>query len=179
MLPSPPATTFAPRWTQLLAWLLLLIFPIYSSFILFTGLWTTSKSVNWAQTTGRVVEHSIRGRGSCFTPYIRYDYTVNAIEFTSDKRVLGLEECFSRENADRMVDALPIGSAIRVYYDQVSPVKSVLLPGHITRNAWLGIFVLPVLLCGWLWVGKLLLQGHTREPRSLNLTSRIHGSLKN
>lgn len=69
----------------------------------------------------------------------------------------------SREGASLIVQALPKGHAVRVYYDEASPTDSVLQPGVITQNAWIGAFILPLLLGGWLWVGWRFYRNATLE----------------
>lgn len=53
---------------------------------------------------------------------------------------------------------------MRVYYDPQAPENAVLLPGHMTRNAWLSVLILPIFFLGWLYWGTLLLKFRDIAP---------------
>jgi len=53
---------------------------------------------------------------------------------------------------------------VRVYYDPQAPENAVLLPGHMTRNAWLSVLILPIFFLGWLYWGTLLLKFRDIAP---------------
>ena len=159
---SPRTPKDPPRWLLFAVWCCLGAPLPYYSAELVSGLWQSSSSTQWAQTEGRVVQHTVRGRGFCFTPRIHFEYMVRGERFESSTRVpLGLEDCLHGESAHRLVEAQPPGSTVRVYYDQTSPRDSVLLPGYVSRNAWMGIFLFPIMFVGWLYCARLLFKSKT------------------
>jgi Protein of unknown function (DUF3592) len=157
MQPSA-ARSFQPHSLLILVWAMLLAPLLYYTADTFVGLWKTAESKHWSSIQGKVMAHEIRGRGYCYNAYVRYEYKVDANSWSSDKRVLGPEECFSKQLVVEMVNVLPIGSRVRVYYDEKSPDRAVLLPGYITRNGWIGAFFLPSATIGWMLVGWLVLR---------------------
>lgn len=161
------------RFLALIAcWLLMFASVVYHTAELLVGLWHTQKSELWSRSVGNVISHTIAGRGACYTPRITYRYHVQENVFTSSARVLGLEECYSKDAATQLVTSLPPGAALTVYYDPYLPKNSVLLPGHVTRNAWLGSVFLPLLLLGVVYMGILIFRSRLSPMRSNNALHR-------
>jgi hypothetical protein len=128
------------------------------------GARSTWASRHWPQVTGTVVKYESRGRAFCARPVIHYAYVVNGKALESSARVPGKEECFLADVARSLAVSYPPGSSVRVYYNPQVPQKAALLPGHMTRNAWMGLLVFPTLLLGWFYGAKLLFKSRLIAP---------------
>ncbi len=74
----------------------------------------------------------------------------------------GMEECFRSEVASSVAARYPEGSYVRVYYDAQAPENAVLLPGHMTRNAWLGVLILAMFFLGGRFCSNLVTSHRVR-----------------
>ena len=154
-----------PPFPILLAvWLLLAAPVIYNCVDSVQSLLNTLASRHWPYVSGVVDKSDVRGRNLCSAPRIKYMYIVHGITFQSSSRVAGIEECFLADVANSLAANHTPGDSLRVYYDPMNPSNATLLPGRITRNAWLGIFFLPIFLFSWLLIGwRMLKSGCSRS----------------
>lgn len=157
--------TSPPRSLLLAVWLVLGAPVLYYGAEAIQGAWQTLASRHWPQVTGIIVKHETRGRRHCSTPVIHYRYMLSGKAFESNTLVPpGMEECFRPEVASSVAARYPEGSYVRVYYDPQAPENAVLLPGHMTRNAWLSVLILPIFFLGWLYWGTLLFKSRDIAP---------------
>jgi hypothetical protein len=112
--------------------------------------------------TGIIVKHETRGRRHCSTPVIHYTYMVSGKAFESNTLVPGVEECFRPEVASSAAARYPEGSYVHVYYYPQAPENAVLLPGHMTRNAWLGVLILAMFFLGGRFCSNLVTSHRVR-----------------
>ncbi|MCU0864074.1 MAG: DUF3592 domain-containing protein [Planctomycetes bacterium] len=122
-------------------------------------------------TTGTVLsakisEHMQSRRQPSFWSVERaYSYAVAGRTYEGDRRAFETSLYDDRQEAERDLERLPVGSAIEVFYDPADPTQSVLdrsPPGF-------GAFVLPA---GPLAFGALLLVVARRDARSRGASAR-------
>jgi len=105
-------------------------------FNLWTGtdaLVSATRAVHWPTSTGTVtasyvfVEH--RGRGTSYTPEVRYSYNVDGKRY--EGRNVWLEhDTGSLALAERVTASYRIGAQVLVYYSPASPAVAALRPGR-------------------------------------------------
>ena len=109
-----------------------LIFPVVGLVVIGIGLlelYCGSKSYSWSSCEGIVRQAKVKyGSKGASSPLIRYDYTINGSLYSGEKYRYG--GIHSKHSSEKIVAEHPVGSAVKVYYDPNSPVKSVLVPGR-------------------------------------------------
>lgn len=104
------------------------------------------KSKGWLQTSGEVQSSKLkvhRGTNSdgvgtdSYYAQVVYKYTVNGIQYRSDRVFFGQDASTSKVSAKRRVAEYAPGNQVKVYYDPENPKVSVLEPG-----IHLGVFLL-------------------------------------
>ncbi|MDB4474167.1 DUF3592 domain-containing protein [Opitutaceae bacterium] len=126
--------------------------------------WLGYQSSNWPQTPGIVrsigVEESYKteksGSGShrykVYEAQLTYDYQVAGRSYTGDRISFGHGPTRQRHPVQSVVDGLPIGSGVTVYYQPDNPSQSVLLPGGFELRPWGFVAVGIVFFFGGFWV---------------------------
>jgi hypothetical protein len=120
--------------TLLLAWF------IYSAIGLTKGLST----LGWPETQGKVISCEVKrvpsSKGpSKFQPVISYSYSVNSVEYTSNRYSSTMARG-SSQWAKEVIGKHPKNSSIQVYYNPNNPTESVLDPGLQSDDFWMTIF---------------------------------------
>jgi hypothetical protein len=99
-------------------------------------------SRQWPHTEGIVLESSLQERMSghsapVYSVKVRYRYEVAGIEHEGDTfSYQGIDA--HKETPTKIVESLPKGQPVDVYYDPATPTKSVLLPGAKTGGYAIG-----------------------------------------
>ncbi len=97
-------------------------------------------SKSWPTTQGSVVSSEVTAhrsrskKGHHRTTYganVRYEYTVNGVQYSSDKISFGEYRTHSRGPAQATVDRYPPGAEVVVYYNPDQPEEAVLEPGKM------------------------------------------------
>jgi hypothetical protein len=84
----------------------------------------------WPHTQGRVTSSSFMETweaGHTYTPIIKYTYEVDGTTYEGDAYTF-VEMRTEKKIAAEIVDALPQGLPVKVYYDPSKPSRAVLLP---------------------------------------------------
>jgi uncharacterized membrane protein len=107
------------------------------------GLLEARASLSWQTCEGTVTHSEVQssrsrsgsgssGRGGGSRAYgasIRYNYTVDGKEYTGNTYQFGDYSSTDPRRAKEIVEKLPVGAVVKVYYSRDSPEKSVLVPG--------------------------------------------------
>jgi hypothetical protein len=134
----------------------------------------------WVRSLARIVDSRVveRSRHSSIThhPEIRYRYTYNGRDYTSDRVATDDVDYGWRGAAQKVADRYPVGSEVSAFVDPEKPENALLEPGHswftimalflgglIWAGVWLTAWVRAVFPRGWLG----------SSPRSPTLTSRM------
>jgi hypothetical protein len=112
------------------------------------------RAAGFDTTVGQMIKSEMgHGRLSRRGVEIGYSYTVNGMDYT------GLRYRYDDRNGSfdysAVTNALPRGSAQRIYYDPANPADSVLVPGLDGCDLLLALFAVPlnVVTCAiWIWV---------------------------
>jgi hypothetical protein len=132
--------------------------------------WRQYESASYASTTGRVtdsrvVSHHSRKGGTSYSAEIDYHYEVGGQAFDGSRfRYNNSSAGFS--SAQATVNAHPVGSEVRVFYDARDPGLAVLSPGIEGMDFLVVLFIMPfnmVMLGLWTWIGGWL-RGHLLKP---------------
>ncbi len=102
-------------------------------------------SENWPFVEGEVVKSELvekrdmsmsphaGGRSpEKFIPLVEYTYFVNGSEYRSNRVAFTVKEKFNVETASKVIEKLPVGKKVKVYYDPKSPASSVLQRGSLS-----------------------------------------------
>ena len=108
---------------------------------------TTSKiksSAHWPTTPGQVISSTVardssRIRGGGYNHYydaqIRYQYTLNGRQYTSNVLTFGMRNNFSDSiSAAQKTGTLPVGSSVPVYFDPRDPASACLEAGVVPKQ---------------------------------------------
>jgi hypothetical protein len=111
-------------------------------------IWREEQSRKWPRTLGivrssRVVSEQVDHGGSGgfsvrYSVRIRYRYTVNDTEYSSNSVCFS---CDSRASAESVARELYVGSQVAVYYDPARPQRSVLAPGVFPEGLWVLLII--------------------------------------
>lgn len=102
----------------------------------------------WPSTGGTVISgevaivHSTKG-ASKLKPVIRYSYTVDGVEYESDRYSSTVARGSSFWDKE-VINKYPAGSAITVYYNPENPAKSVLDRGFQKDDVWMTFLPLAI-----------------------------------
>jgi hypothetical protein len=96
-----------------------------------------SDSGNWLSTKGVIEETWVEREEQTdadgeiedyFKPYVRYSYTVNESEYSSERIDFGSQRSHNtRSGADNFLTRYPVGAEVDVYYDPAEPWEAVLV----------------------------------------------------
>ncbi len=104
----------------------------------------------WPVTKGTITSAEVSGAVKYY-PSIKYAYTVDGVEYTSDRISNMNFNTKKRSVAEAVVNKYPLGSETKIYYNRSDPSASLLEPGINTGNILLlafGILLLAIpVLC--------------------------------
>lgn len=140
-----------------------LIIIIFFAFIVLIGLigaWNNYKnakaSESWSSTNGFIVSSRVKtdlGKSDDdeprYTASIIYKYTIDGIEYTSERVAFSSHTFLQKGKADRLVFRYPKGKKVKVYYDPKRLQEAVLERGRSSNMNFpivIGMFVLFVCL---------------------------------
>lgn len=115
---------------------------------------TSKKAKQWPTTKGNVTSCEVKedvlrsSTGNIVNVYyveISYDYLVNGNPYTGNRITFGSPH-YDYQSASLISERFAVGKEIDVYYDQINPAESVLVPyaKHAMRSLIPGIFFLTV-----------------------------------
>lgn len=115
------------------------------------GLWGLTRSLqtaDWVSTSGAIIESRIVpvARRGPDEAALKYRYVVAGRPMLGDR--IGYMRFSTEAGARRLVDSLPVGAAVLVYYDPANPERSVLQRGG-TTTALIVLSVGLALIVGW------------------------------
>lgn len=129
--------------------------------VLFSNIPTMIASQYWPSTPGRIISRTLLGLkfkeydGDYYIKidgYIRYQYAVDGIPYSSTSVNAIRSPFYSHENALQY----PEGKNVPVYYNPRNPAKAVLEPGWILSSEAVGFFPSLVLLGGFYIVARVV-----------------------
>lgn len=127
-------------------------FYLFSFFLItqFFMLNRAHKSVRWPIAEGTVTQSRVKDDGDFYSPFIEYKYTVNHHEYlTHSITTKQTPNTHNPERPQKLVQAHPVGSTVKVYYNPENPNVSYLTVGVGWSNWFLFIlFLLGVLISG-------------------------------
>ena len=113
-------------------------------FVMFVGglfIWKGQESLyrgeaseDWPAAEAHITESGWRtrvGDSSDMYPHVKYDYTVEGKQYSSDR----LTYASSEELPKHFLDEFPVGATVPVYYDPASPQTSVLITGSTSWHS--------------------------------------------
>ncbi|MCB9444517.1 MAG: DUF3592 domain-containing protein [Ardenticatenaceae bacterium] len=133
-------------------------------------------SPGWPTTGGTILYHKFMGvkfkeyDGGFFTKidvYIRYEYAVEGVSYTS----LSINAIDTPANPSSYADRFPVGEDVTVYYNPKDPADAVLEPGFVNIFKAFGGFSFLILVVGvsLLFLGIL----ENRKMRDRNLQQKL------
>lgn len=107
----------------------------------------------WPTTKGRVLSGGIvRASKRAFKSKVRYEYTVEAVKYESERIQFGPGDASSYQSAASQMGKIMQGGGLNVYYDPAHPDRSCLIPGGKEFTLTGSIFLLST-GCFSLWFG--------------------------
>ena len=100
----------------------------------------------WPVTNGTVISSDVGGVMKYY-PFFSYTYSVDSAVYTSDRISSMNFNTKNRSVVEKVLKKYPLGSEIKVYYNNTDPSKALLEPGINSGNILLlgfGIFFLAV-----------------------------------
>ena len=102
-------------------------------------------SVNWPTTTGTITSSAVSGISDECSPSIWYEYSVNGKEYVNKEiTTQQWNESMHKHHAEEIVAEYPVGSTVKVYYQNKNPSISYLVIGVSVTNWVLSIFFLRI-----------------------------------
>jgi hypothetical protein len=141
--------------------------------ILVYGVYRQLAAEGYPSTVGTITHSQVKessGEDGCsYSIDVKYTYRVEGREYECSRYRYG-EVSSGGGNARRVVDSLPVGKQIEVYYNPADPADAVLLTGVEGSDLFLAMFATPfnlVMLGGWgiLGYGAYLLVVRPEGPR--------------
>lgn len=122
----------------------------------------------WPVTAGTItaaaVEMQGRGpKGTYYVPSVTYAYSVNGHGFVGNRIRFGFIGMQSRDAAERVIAAYPVGATGMLRYDPQNPSESVLEPDRVTSNMLITAIGGAVLLLMGLGIVALAVQGRFED----------------
>lgn len=117
------------------------------------------QSQSWPKTSGTVMQsglhtyHDTDDDGNSTTTYgvsVRYSYTVTGQQYESDRRTFSEVRTGSMRRTQQILDRLPQGGSVEVYYDPANPSSSVLEAGVGASTYALLAFSIVLVIAGTL-----------------------------
>jgi len=113
-------------------------------------------SVNWPTTTGTITSSGVAGISDECSPSIWYKYSVNGKEYVNKEiTTQQWNESMHKHHAEEIVAEYPVGSTVKVYFQEKNPSISYLVIGVSVTNWVLSIFFLLGLIASGIWVASL------------------------
>jgi len=113
-------------------------------------------SVNWPTTTGTITKSEVSGISDEYRPSISYEYSVNGKEYLSwEITTQQWNESMHKHRAEEIVAEYPVGSTVKVYYQEKNPSISYLVIGVSVTNRVLSIFFILGLIASGIWVASI------------------------
>ena len=124
-----------------------------------------SASVNWPETTGKVVYSGIRhetrrgddGREHSYYPRVVYDFVLDGTTYTSEGITLSDAGSSRQRNAAKAIKPYRAGKDVSVFYDPEDPYSAALKPGRSTGSLIMLIIGGLFSLIGGIGVGGITL----------------------
>jgi hypothetical protein len=93
-------------------------------------------SKNWPTVQGKITKSEFSYRKRHYTPEIKYNYSVNGKEFTSEKIALGIKDSETSISKvySKSLERFPKDKIVNVYYAPANPENAVLEPGINNGN---------------------------------------------
>jgi Protein of unknown function (DUF3592) len=155
--------------------LLLLVISPFGIYWGITNFLEAMNSVNWPRVQGEVYDVQVwernSRRGTSYTPYIKYRYTVAGKSYGNSRVRPGMGDV-KKDSLEQLLAKYPVGSRPEVYYSPSDPSNSMLEPGQ----EWLDFVRLFVPLI-FPVVGVLLLLGSRRSPTPRRTPDDSHESI--
>lgn len=111
-------------------------------------------SLSWPVTSGKIMESASQynvnpSAVNGYVPDIRYCYTVNEIEYESDRLNFSLNQgAGNRRNSDFYVNKYRKGNTVNVFFNPKEPSQSVLEAGIDKAHFWITLILCSVCIGG-------------------------------
>lgn len=108
---------------------------------------TSSNSINWPVTRGKIVRSRVRDLGMGFNiagkyfPDIRYEYTVDGVKYQARRWTYNMSGFKRRSGAEQVASRYPEGAEVGVRYDPGNPKSAILEAGAGRADVKYGGFI--------------------------------------
>ncbi len=133
------------KWGMYLLAIVLIAMSSASGVLLYRSSYEASASRRWPTVEGRVIKSEWiqhRGKGCPYTINFSYGYKVGLQPLIGNTFRFG-GECYYAE-VSYITSNYPVGSEVVVHYDPNNPGNSVIVPGSMSPNASLGLYLCPI-----------------------------------
>ncbi len=102
---------------------------------------------NWPTAEGTIITSEVARSSSRYVPHIVYVYTLDTVEYTSDKVGLTNYAQYKRESDAKVeADKYPVNTKVTVYYNPINVNEAILKPGIKGEHAFMFFLGLVVFL---------------------------------
>jgi len=88
------------------------------------------------------------GKGSSYTPRVRYQYTVNGRQYLGEVLAYSMFDCGGFEEMKARTDAYPRGAQVQAHVNPAHPSDAVLVAGVVHSDSKFGLALFSLLFLG-------------------------------
>lgn len=119
--------------------IIMFVIGIGLTFLGYTKIKKAKDAEKWPVATGIVTVSEVGGSMKYY-PSVTYAYTVDSMEYSSNKISNINFNSKNREYVEEFLQQYPLWSEVKVYYNKLEPSEALLEPGVNSGNIWLLAF---------------------------------------